>query len=249
MDLEQLAAYLQRDAREVSKLANRGHLPGKKVGGEWRFASSEINYWIELQMPGLNEEQLAALEQRGHNTLPAEEPLVTSLLTENTIAVPLHAATKASVLRELVHLAEQSWQIYDPDVLLEAIKAREELGGTALAGGVAIPHPHRPLSVKAQGEAVVAFARTSRGIPFGAPDGGLTDLFFLVSCRGADTHLRVLARLSRMMLRPVFLDELPCGLESRSADPCNSSNTPNGNCCREPLYSLLRRSPRSRKNR
>jgi PTS system nitrogen regulatory IIA component len=208
MDLEQLAVYLQRDLREVSKLANRGHLPGKKVGGEWRFASSDINYWIETQMPALSAAELEAIERRPGPIQDAAEPLVSSLLTENTVAVPLHATTKASVLRELVNLAEQSWQIYDPEALLQAIKSREELISTALPGGVAIPHPHRPLSDKAQEEAVIAFARTSAGIPFSAPDGGLTDLFFLVSCRGADMHLRVLARLSRMMLRPGFLDEL-----------------------------------------
>ena len=39
MDVEQLAAYLRRDAREVGKLASRGRLPGHKVGGEWRFAA------------------------------------------------------------------------------------------------------------------------------------------------------------------------------------------------------------------
>lgn len=38
MDLGQLASYLQRDARELHKLANRGHLPGQKIAGEWRFA-------------------------------------------------------------------------------------------------------------------------------------------------------------------------------------------------------------------
>jgi nitrogen PTS system EIIA component len=36
----------------------------------------------------------------------------------------------------------------------------------------------------------------------------LTDLFFLVSCRDATTHLRVLARLSRLMMRPGFFAEL-----------------------------------------
>jgi PTS system nitrogen regulatory IIA component len=112
------------------------------------------------------------------------------------------------VLKELVQLAEQSWQVYDTDSLLDAVKHREELGTTALESGVAIPHPHRPLSPKAQGESVIAFGRTATGIPFGAPHGALTDLFFLVSCRDAATHLRVLARLSRMMLRPGFLDEL-----------------------------------------
>jgi PTS system nitrogen regulatory IIA component len=208
MDLEQLAAYLHRDVREVSKLANRGYLPGKKVGGAWRFASSEINHWIETQMHAYTEEELEALERRGTATCLVTEPLVCSMLSEGTMALPLVASTKASVLKELVSLAENSWQIYDPNALLTAIRQREELGTTALDSGVAIPHPHRPLSPKAQGEAVIAFARTSQGIPFGAPDGGLTDLFFLVSCRDSLTHLRVLARLSRLMLRPGCLDEL-----------------------------------------
>ena len=133
---------------------------------------------------------------------------MSSLLTESTIAVPLAASTKASVLKELVALAEQSWQVYDPETLLNAVKSREELGTTALEGGVAIPHPMRPLSAKAQGESLIALGRTGSGIPFGGAGGGLTDLFFLVSCRDAVTHLRVLARLSRLMLRPGFLDEL-----------------------------------------
>lgn len=207
MSLEQLAAYLHRDVREVNKLASRGYLPGKKVGGEWRFASSEINHWIETQMHAFTEEELEHLEQRG-GVCVATEPLVSSMLSETTAAVPLLASTKASALKELVNLAAQSWNIYDADALLSAIKHREELCTTALESGVAIPHPHRPLSDKAQGEAIIAFARTSRGIPFGAPDGGLTDLFFLVSCRDSRTHLRVLARLSRLMLRPTFLEDL-----------------------------------------
>lgn len=209
MDLEQLAVYLDRDVREVSKLANRGYLPGKKIGGQWRFASSEINYWIETQMHAFTEQELEAIERRdGGTAIRTGEPLLCSMLSEATIAVPFLASTKSSVLRELVTLAEQSWQVYDPAALLDAITHREELGATALDSGVAIPHPHRPLSAKAQGESLIAFGRTTRGIPFGAPDGGLTDLFFLVSCRDARTHLRVLARLSRLMLRPGFCDEL-----------------------------------------
>src|ERR1700694_4516030 len=62
MGLEELATYLQRDVREVSKMASRGYLPGQKVGGEWRFASAEINYWIETQLPTYTEKELAALE-------------------------------------------------------------------------------------------------------------------------------------------------------------------------------------------
>ena len=37
MDLEQLASYLHRDVREVSKMASRGYLPGHKIGGPVGF--------------------------------------------------------------------------------------------------------------------------------------------------------------------------------------------------------------------
>ena len=208
MDLDQLAAYLQRDARELSKLANRGHLPGQKVGGNWRFASIEIAHWLETQLPDYTEQQLTAFERGANRGYHATEPIVAPLLTEATVAVPLAAATRSSVLRALVTLAEQSWQVYDPEAMLAAIRQREDVGGTALNNGVAVPHPRRPLSDRVQGESLIALGRTTAGIPFGAPDGGLTDLFFLVSCRDAATHLRVLARLSRLFLRPGFLDEL-----------------------------------------
>src|SRR5437660_9070120 len=104
MDLEQLASYLRRDVREVSKLASRGHLPGHKVSGQWRFARAEINHWLETQMPAYSEQQLTALENRGPSEVEGE-PVVSSLLSEATMAIPFVASTKASVLKELVNLA------------------------------------------------------------------------------------------------------------------------------------------------
>ncbi|HLJ98101.1 MAG TPA: PTS sugar transporter subunit IIA [Gemmataceae bacterium] len=206
MNLEQLATYLQRDVREVSKLASRGHLPGQKVGGQWRFARAEINQWIETQIPEYTDQELTALEKRGTDYEDGE-PLVSTLLPEVSVAVPLAASTRASVLKELVLLAEQTWQVYDPTAILDAIRQREELASTALPSGVAIPHPRRPLP-NALGESVMAYGRTTSGIPFGAPGGTTTDIFFLVCCRDDRTHLQVLARLSRLLLRPGFVDEL-----------------------------------------
>src|SRR5581483_11134896 len=190
----------------VTKLASRGHLPGRKVGGQWRFAKVDINHWIETQIPDYSEQQLTALEQSGAGS-DDQEPLISTFLSEASIAVPLAASTRVSVLKELVTLAENTWQVYDPEAILEAIRVREEMGSTALDSGVALPHPRRPLPA-ALGESVMAYGRTSSGIPFGAPGGGLSDLFFLVCCRDDRTHLQVLARLSRLLLRPGFVDDL-----------------------------------------
>jgi PTS system nitrogen regulatory IIA component len=204
MDLAQLATLLRRDQRELDKLANRGELPGRKVGGAWRFSSAEIQHWLEGEMARLNESQLKNLEEAHPEPT---EPLVTNLLAPDCVEVPLHARTSGSVIRAMVRLAEQSWQVYDPDAILNAVQAREERGSTAQDNGVAVLHPHRPLA-DALGESVMAFGHATGGVPFGAPNGGLTDLFFLVCCRDQKTHLRVLARLSRLFLRPTFLDEL-----------------------------------------
>jgi len=206
MDLDQLASYLNRDSRELDKLAKRGHLPAQKIAGEWRFAPAEINLWIEAQLPSLSEDELTALERGGRPT--HDQPLLANLLGESTIGWPLAAKTRASLLKELVTLAEQSWQVYDPDALLQDIREREELGSTALDNGVAIPHPRRRMPATVLGDSVVALGYAPCGLPFGAANNGSTDLFFLVACCDQATHLAVLTRLSRLFLRPHFLTEL-----------------------------------------
>jgi PTS system nitrogen regulatory IIA component len=216
MNIEQLAVFLQRDAREVQKLASRGYLPAHRVSGEYRFHPAEINHWLTTQMHAYTEEELSNLEQGAAGRGPQAAPLITTMLSEATVAVPLLAGTRASVLKELVKTAEQSWQVYDPEAILEAIRTREELASTALESGVAICHPRRPLAA-ALGESVIAFGRTVSPIPFGGPHGGLTDLFFLVCCRDDRTHLQVLARLSRLMLRQGFFDDL------RAADTASAT--------------------------
>ena len=206
MDLNQLATYLNRDSRELDKLAKRGHLPAQKVAGAWRFARAEINVWIEAQLPTLSETELTALE-RGTRPQP-DQPLLAKLLGESTIGWPLAAKTRASLFKELVTLAEQSWQVYDPDALLQAIRQREETGSTALDLGVAIPHPRRRMPDTVLGDSVIALGYVPGGMPFGAPNNGDTDLVFLVACTDHATHLGVLTRLSRLFLRPKFLSDL-----------------------------------------
>jgi PTS system nitrogen regulatory IIA component len=206
MNLEQLAAYLQRDARDLRKWASRGYIPAQKVGGEWRFHRAEIHHWLETQMHAYTEQELLALE-RGGQRQHEEEPLLTVYLSERTISVPLAAKTKTAVLHALLETAEQSWQLYNPQAILEAVRTREEMCSTALASGVAIPHPRRPLP-GTLGDHVIAFGRTASGIPFGGAEGSLTDLFFLVLAKDERTHLQILARLSRLLLRPQFSNEL-----------------------------------------
>lgn len=214
--LDELARHLGRDRREIEKLATRGRLPGRKVGNNWQFHSMEITRWLEQEMRDYSSAELRNVEisQQSQDICP--DLPVSSLLHPETVAVPLQARTKRSVLESLLELAGETWQIWSPSEILTAIQQREELMSTAYAGGVAIPHPRNPLP-EAHGESIIAFGRTMTGIPFGAPHGGLTDLFFLILCQDSKSHLQVLARLGRMLQLPEFIVRLRETQDSQSA--------------------------------
>ena len=119
----------------------------------------------------------------------------------------LTAKTKASVLRQMVALAEKSGRVYDPPALLKGMEAREVLCSTGIPGGLALLHSRSPEPYLFE-TAFLALGRTIQQIPFGAPDGRPTDLFFLIGCPDDGTHLHTLARLCLMAQKTDLLAEL-----------------------------------------
>lgn len=209
--LDELARHLGRDRREIERLASRGRLPGRKTESGWVFHEREITQWLERELREYTDPELKALEESLRSDEIRQEVPVESLLRRETVQVPLDGKTKRSVLEGLVEVAGRTWQVWEPAKVLAAVQEREEVLSTAFAEGVAVPHPRNPLP-QCLGASVVAFGRTSSGVPFGGPGGGLTDLFFFVLCRDSRSHLQVLARLGRMIHQPGFVDAL------RSAD-------------------------------
>lgn len=209
MSQEQVGAYLHMDLRELVKLASRGQIPCRKVGGRFVFRKGDVDHWIELRMGSLGKRRLARIEKgvSRHHGIEHEAKLVGPLVPAGGVAVPLVAKTRASVLRELVGLAGAAGMVHSPKHLLREVRRREELCSTALMPGVAFPHPRHPLPYDIEGSFVVV-GLTPKGIGYGAADGGLTRLFFLICCKDDRTHLHVLARLSRMLHSSAAVDEL-----------------------------------------
>jgi PTS system nitrogen regulatory IIA component len=216
LSLDELAQHLGRDRREIEKLVNRGRIPGRKMAGDWQFHPTEITHWLEQEMREYTDRELALVEHTHRSADVNELTPVCSLLSPETVQVPLEARTKRSVLETLMEVAGRTWQIWQPALLLSAVQEREAVLSTAFEQGVAFPHPRNPLP-DALGQSVVAFGRTATGIPFGAPHRGLTDLFFLVLCRDSRSHLQVLARLGRLIQQPGFIDQLRAADDSQTA--------------------------------
>jgi nitrogen PTS system EIIA component len=208
-DINSLARYLHLAPQQVAKLAERGKLPGRKVSGEWRFAKPDIHDWFERRI-GLSDE-LELLEVEAvlqQSVAPECEPdvCIAEMLPIEAIAVPLCARTRNSVIDSMVELAAQTGWLWDTKLMAEAVKAREDIHTTALENGVALLHPRRPMS-KILSQPLLALGCTSSGIPFGGA-APLSDVFFLICSMEDRSHLRVLARLSRILTSPGFLNAL-----------------------------------------
>lgn len=196
MSLEDFAKHVGMDVRQVRRLADRGELPAQKVGGQWRFNRAQVTEWLQQEMPSFDERRLMTLEQAMGGE--ASGMTVTELIDLNGIDIALAANTRTSVLRELVKLADRTGRLYDVEGLLKAVEERESMCSTALPHGVAIPHPRQPMPYVSS-EPLICVARLTRGLGFGSPYRDLTQLFFLICCHDDRHHLRVLARLVRLL--------------------------------------------------
>jgi PTS system nitrogen regulatory IIA component len=208
-DVNSLARYLHLTPQQVAKLAERGKLPGRKVSGEWRFAKPDIHHWFEHRIGLSDESELVRVEAMldQASTVESEpEICIAKMLPREAIAVPLLARTRNSVIDAMVELAAQTGMLWDAKAMAEAVKDREDMHTTALEDGVALLHPRRPMA-KILSQPLLALGCTSSGIPFGGT-ASLTDVFFLICSMEDRGHLRVLARLSRVLASPGFLSAL-----------------------------------------
>lgn len=214
-----LAAYLHLKPEQVRKMADRDRLPGRRVGGKWRFSRPEIHQWFEEKIGLSDEQELSEVEKvldRHHTHKPKDAIQISDFLCVENTYVPLLARTKKSVIKNICELTAKTGKLWDPEKMADALLNREELHPTALGNGVALLHPRRPLP-SIISEPFLALGVTSSGIPFGGPRGCLTDIYFLIGSTNEAIHLRVLARLSRLIQQTELLDNVRAAEDSVEA--------------------------------
>ena len=134
------------------------------------------------------------------------------LLDLGAVTLRVNAANKRQVLGVIADVAGRVFGV-DVNEALEGLIEREAAGSTGVGQGVAIPHAR--LSGVDRVRAV--FVRLETPVAFGAVDDKPVDLLVaLFAPKDADSsHLRALARVSRMMRQPDLREQLR---KARSAD-------------------------------
>ncbi len=215
-NLEQAADYLHIKAADLEDLAKQGVVPHRRAGGRLLFRKRDIDAWMSQRVLGLKKGRLAEYHKktsvkthdvsRGHAILP-------EIMKPDYIEPALRSRTRASVIRDMVDLAGRTGLLNDPEGLRKSIESREKLASTALEGGVAMLHAEfqQPYMFE---DSFVVLGRAIQAVPFGAPDGRTSDIFFLICCQDDRIHLPLLARLCMMCHQTSLLLELR---ESRDA--------------------------------
>ncbi|GAA0267432.1 PTS sugar transporter subunit IIA [Halobacterium noricense] len=131
---------------------------------------------------------------------------IESILTTDLTSLSEPPAEKAACIEFLLDLAVDAGRVTDRNAALDALLAREEETTTGVGKGIGIPHTQ----TEAVDRPTVAFARSEEGIDFGAMDGSLAHLIFmiLVPAGGEDEHLSILSSLSRSLMHDEVRDSL-----------------------------------------
>jgi PTS system nitrogen regulatory IIA component len=122
------------------------------------------------------------------------EELIT-LFSEELFIADLKAKDRDGVLQEMVEHAAGADVIRDQDVILGMLKNRESLGSTGLGQGVAFPHG-RSLAIPTL---MAFFARSSKGVDYGAIDGKPVHLFFMFIAPPVEKENRYLPALGQVV--------------------------------------------------
>ncbi|MEM9589384.1 MAG: PTS sugar transporter subunit IIA [Planctomycetota bacterium] len=207
LDVPRLAEYLHITPDQVNKMATRGQIPGRRVGGQWRFSEAEIHHWLEDRIGASEGEELDKVQRViDRATDASQDRRISELCNVDSIRVPLNARTRGSVIRTMCQAAAATGMMWDAQAMSEAVASREQLHPTALDNGVALLHPRRP-QTSILSDSVIALGICPSPLPF-SDSGQLTDVFFLICSYDDAIHLRTLARLSRLVGDEELLAEL-----------------------------------------
>lgn len=131
---------------------------------------------------------------------------ITHLIEPEIICLDLKANNKEDVLIELVELLDNAGKLTDKQQFLNDIWRREEIGNTGFEEGIAIPHAKS--AAVALPAVVVGISR--QGIHYGAEDGQLSDVFFMLASPDGEYyhHIEVLAQISSKLIEEGFVEQL-----------------------------------------
>lgn len=128
------------------------------------------------------------------------------LITKDLVSIPAEGNDKETIIRNLAEIAYAQGKVEDKEKYVTAVLKREEEYSTAVGFHVAIPHGKTD-AVKSP---FFMYGKVDK-VDWKALDGEPVDHVFLIGVPDeaeGKTHLQILAKLSRKLMKSEFREEL-----------------------------------------
>lgn len=208
LNLNDAADYLHLPTHELERLVAKRDVPYELQNGNPTFRRIELRDWLTQKLLSDKSKNLQSYHCKAtdHYEKPDRtKPFLTDFISPNYMEPDLHARTKNSLMRELVHDIAKTELLCDEEEFKDLLIQREELCPTGIENGIAIPHS-RLHSEYLFLESFLYIAKVEGGIPFGSIDGKMTDLFFVPCATDDKLHLYMIMRLSLMVQKTDLAD-------------------------------------------
>ena len=132
---------------------------------------------------------------------------MSKLISENCIVFDIDAAEKKDVIKALVAELDAAGKITDKEEFFEDVLAREAISPTYVGFDMGLPHGKTDHVL----EASVAFGRTVNPVVWNEESEETADLIILIAVplsEAGDTHMKILANLSRKLMHEEFRESL-----------------------------------------
>lgn len=176
----------------VRNWINQDNLPCEVIDDRYRFNQVELLEWATIRKLNVSPSIFKAV-----NGNAVSESTLSAALVRGGIAYHVTAPHKRALLRAIVEELPLP-KGFDRDVLWQLFLAREALGSTALEGGIAVPHPRRPIVLNVNGP-LVRLCFLAEPLDFQGPDGKPVDTLFAMIAPTVHEHLQLLARLASVL--------------------------------------------------
>ena len=202
MTTKDLAKYIQLNEKTIIKMAQNGQIPGVKIANQWRFHSVAIDSYLLKEVVEAPDAKLDELIGTAEAVIP-----LSRLTSSDCIELDFKANQAEEVLFKLADMAYENGVTFSREDLLERLREREGMLSTAVGKGMAIPHPRNPSS-KLFKEPKIIVLRSKAGVEFRAPDERSVHLFFMICAFNESMHLRLLAKISKLLHLPNIKERL-----------------------------------------
>jgi len=206
---EEVARILGMSIDRAERFLRKNGLQSRLVSGKPVYLARDILRIVEGMVGSKAADRLRTMDKTasGDYGLDPATPFVCNALSDGGVFEGIPANTKPSLLRHLARLACESGAVYDEKILLELLEDRENSGSTAILDRIAFPHPQGVSGLWLERD-LLLMVRTSRPLPFGAPFGRLTSIYFLLLFSDPIMHLHTLARLAGILKKRDMAERL-----------------------------------------